>query len=94
MAVRYDQRRTRLARLDEARSLVQVIGQLSRFVEAMALERGAYNQLLVSSELQSGQVEALVNPRVTMTDDIFRDTETALATLPLGAERADTLALA
>jgi diguanylate cyclase (GGDEF)-like protein len=83
MAVLYDQQRTRLARLDEARSLVQVIGHVSRFVEAMALERGAYNQLLVSSELQPGQVEALVTPRVTMTDNIFRDTEAALATLPL-----------
>jgi diguanylate cyclase (GGDEF)-like protein len=83
MAMLYNQQRTRLARLDEARSLVQAIGHVSRFVEAMALERGTYNQLLVSSEIQPGQVEALVNPRVTMTDDVFRDTEAALATLPL-----------
>ena len=51
MAVLYDQQRSRLAQLDEARALVQVVSQVSRFVEAMALERGAYNQLLVSSEV-------------------------------------------
>jgi diguanylate cyclase (GGDEF)-like protein len=82
VAVLYDQQRSRLARLDEARALVQVIGHVSRFVEAMALERGAYNQLLVSSEVHPGEVEALISPRVMMTDDVFRDTETALSALP------------
>ena len=83
MAVLYDQQRSRLARLDEARVLVQVIGCVSHFVEAMALERGVYNQLLVSSEMHPEEVEALVGPRVTMTDDVFRDTEAALSALPL-----------
>jgi diguanylate cyclase (GGDEF)-like protein len=83
MAVLYDQQRSRLAQLDEARALVQVIGHVSRFVEVMALERGVYNQLLVSSEIHPGEVEALVGPRVTMTDDVFRDTEAALSALPL-----------
>jgi diguanylate cyclase (GGDEF)-like protein len=83
MAALYGQQRSRLARLDEAKSLVKVIGRVSRFVEAMALERGAYNQILVSAEMRPGQVEALVGPRVTMTDGIFLDTEAALSALPL-----------
>ena len=82
MAVLFDQLNRRLERLDEAKSLVLVIGHASRFVEAMALERGVYNQLLVSSEMSTGNIEALVHPRVTMTDDVFRDTELALSTLP------------
>jgi diguanylate cyclase (GGDEF)-like protein len=83
MTVLYDQQRSRLAQLDEARALVQVVGHVSRFVEAMALERGAYNQLLVSPEVHPGEAEALIAPRVIMTDDVFRDTETALSALPL-----------
>jgi diguanylate cyclase (GGDEF)-like protein len=82
MALLYDQQCTKLVRLGEAKSLVQVIGQASRFVEAMALERGAYNQILVSPEMEPGQFEALIKPRVRMTDDVFRDTEAALASLP------------
>jgi diguanylate cyclase (GGDEF)-like protein len=83
MAVLFDQQHTRLERLDEAKFLVLMIGNASRFVEAMALERGLYNQLLVSPEMQPGQIEALVRPRVSMTDDVFRDTEVALSALPL-----------
>ena len=82
MALLYGQQHSRLARLDEARALVQVIGHASRFVEAMALERGVYNQLLVSSEIRPEEVEALVGPRVTMTDDVFQKTETSLSALP------------
>jgi diguanylate cyclase (GGDEF)-like protein len=83
MAALFDQQGTRLERLDEAKSLVLMIGHASRFVEAMALERGLYNQLLVSPEIQPGEIEALVRPRVSMTDDVFRDTEVALSALPL-----------
>jgi hypothetical protein len=82
MALLFDQQRTRLGRLDEAKSLVLMIGHASRFVEAMALERGAYNQLLVSREMRPGEIHALIRPRVTMTDDVFRDTEVALSALP------------
>lgn len=82
MALLYGQQHSRLARLDEARALVQVIGHASRFVEAMALERGVYNQLLVSSEIRPEEVEAVVVPRVTMTDDVFKNTETSLSALP------------
>jgi hypothetical protein len=82
-AVLYDQQRSRLDRLDEARILVHAIGHVSRFVETMALERGVYNQLLVSSEIHPGEIETLVRPRVTMTDDVFRDAESTLSTLPL-----------
>jgi diguanylate cyclase (GGDEF)-like protein len=82
MALLYGQQHSRLARLDEARALVQVIGHASRFVETMALERGVYNQLLVSSETRPEEVEAVVVPRVTMTDDVFQQTETSLSALP------------
>jgi diguanylate cyclase (GGDEF)-like protein len=82
MALLYGQQHSRLARLDEARALVQVVGHVSRFVEAMALERGVYNQLLVSSEIRLEEVKAAVVPRVTMTDDVFQKTETSLAALP------------
>jgi diguanylate cyclase (GGDEF)-like protein len=82
MALVYDQQRTKLARLGEARSLVQVIGHASRFVEAMALERGAYNQVLVSPEMAPGQVDTVIEPRVSMTNAVFRDTEASLASLP------------
>jgi len=83
MAALFDQQGTRLERLDEAKSLVLMIGHASRFVEAMALERGLYNQLLVSPEIQPGDIEALVRQRVSMTDGVFRDTEVALSALPL-----------
>lgn len=83
MAALFDQQGARLERLDEAKSLVLMIGQASRFVEAMALERGLYNQLLVSPEIQPGDIEAFVQQRVSMTDDVFRDTEVALSALPL-----------
>jgi diguanylate cyclase (GGDEF)-like protein len=81
VAVLFDQQRMRLERLDEAESLVLMIGHASRFVEAMALERGTYNQLLVSPGIKPGEIDALASPRVTMTDDVFRDTELALSAL-------------
>ena len=87
MAVLYGQQRSRLARLDEAKSLVRVVGHVNRFVEAMALERGAYNQILVSTETSPERIEALAGPRVTMTDGIFLDTEEALSALPLRLTR-------
>jgi diguanylate cyclase (GGDEF)-like protein len=82
MAALYEQQRSRLTQIDEARDLVHVIGHVSRFVEALALERGVYNQILVSSEIKPGEVEALVGPRVIMTNGVFRDTESALSALP------------
>ena len=48
MALLFDQQHTRLERLDEAKFLVLVIGNASRFVEAMALERGLYNSPALS----------------------------------------------
>src|ERR1700722_16466063 len=75
MAVLFNQQRARLERLDQVKSLVLTIGKGSRFIEAMALERGLYNQLLISPETQPGEIDSLVGPRVAGTDDVFRDTE-------------------
>jgi diguanylate cyclase (GGDEF)-like protein len=81
LAVLFNQQRVRLERLDETKSLVLMIGHASRFVEVMALERGTYNQLLVSPGIKPGEIDALARPRVSMTDDVFRDTELALSAL-------------
>jgi diguanylate cyclase (GGDEF)-like protein len=83
MALLFNQQHRRLEHLDEAKSFVVMIGSASRFVEAMALERGTYNQLLVSPELPPDEINAFVRPRVAMTDDVFRDTEVALSALPM-----------
>jgi diguanylate cyclase (GGDEF)-like protein len=82
MALLYGQQHSQLARLDKAKALVQVIGHISRFVETLALERGVYNQLLVSSEIRPEEIEGLVVPRVKMTDDVFQNTESSLSALP------------
>jgi hypothetical protein len=39
----------RLSAVREAESLVEVIGAANQFVETMALERGVYNQVVVST---------------------------------------------
>jgi diguanylate cyclase (GGDEF)-like protein len=78
----YGTQRNYLKRLDETKSLVHVIGDISRFVEAMALERGVYNQLLVSEQRSENDVAALATPRVEMTDRVFADSESDLSRLP------------
>jgi len=83
MALLFNEQNRRLERLDEAKSFVLMIGSASRFVEAMALERGTYNQLLVSPGLRADEIDDLVRPRVAMTDDVFRDSEVALSALPM-----------
>src|ERR1700749_2356735 len=82
-ALLYEQQRSRLTRIDEAKALVRFVGQASRFVEAMALERGTYNQFLVSASQGSREPDMLVRPRVAMTDAVFSDTDAVLSSLPV-----------
>jgi diguanylate cyclase (GGDEF)-like protein len=91
IATIFQHQRSYLKRLDEARSLVQMIGDASRFVETMALERGVYNQVLVSTSLSADENRALIDPRVRMTDGVFRNTEADLLRLPEESQPIVTL---
>jgi diguanylate cyclase (GGDEF)-like protein len=91
IATIYQHQRNYLKQLDEAKSLVQMIGDASRFVETLALERGVYNQVLVSTPLSDAEYRALIDPRVRMTDGVFRDTEADLLRLPEEAQPIVTL---
>ena len=72
----------RLADINEAEVLISVLGSANRFIEAMALERGVYNQVLVSSEAGLDDKRRLVVERVAFTDAVFEDTFSGLSKLP------------
>ena len=71
----------RLAQVDDAINLVKVIGPMSQFVGAMALERGVYNQMLISSQSEHADSK-LVLDRVELTNSVFTKTEDALSNAP------------
>jgi hypothetical protein len=71
----------RLSAVDEAEALVSIIGSANRFVEVMALERGVYNQVIVS-RADWKEKQRLVSERIAETDGVFDATLTGLAALP------------
>jgi len=76
-----------LATVDEAEALVRVIGSANRFIEAMALERGVYNQIVVSRDTAPEEKQRLIAERVAVTDGIFDETLTGLSHLQLADAR-------
>ena len=79
---------SRLEAVEEAGALVGAIGSANRFVEAMALERGVYNQVVVSRDAGRAEKQRLITERVALTDSIFDQTFTSLAKLPLSERHA------
>lgn len=72
---------SRLASVHEAGALLHVIGAANRFIEAMALERGVYNQVIVSTEMPVPAKQHLVAERVSATNAVFDETLGNLALL-------------
>jgi diguanylate cyclase (GGDEF)-like protein len=71
-----------LSNVKEARALVRVLAPALRFVEAMALERGDYNQVLVSKEAGSESARRMVAEGNATTDRVFQETTARLWELP------------
>jgi diguanylate cyclase (GGDEF)-like protein/PAS domain S-box-containing protein len=72
----------RLAAVREAESLVEVIGAANQFVETMALERGVYNQVIVSPTGHPETKQRLVTERVNATDAVFQQAFATLDSFP------------
>src|ERR1700754_620889 len=68
-----------LAAIENTEKLIRVIGAANRFVEAMALERGVYNQVIVSVDDSPEVKRRLVRERNAFTDKVFDDTFAALS---------------
>jgi diguanylate cyclase (GGDEF)-like protein len=77
----------RLAAVHHSEALINSIGAANRFVEALALERGVYNQVLVSADAAFDAKEQLVVDRLRMTNAVFDDTFAALGTMDPTAAR-------
>ena len=71
----------KLAKQNEAETAARVLMPAIRFVEVLALERGVYNQVLVSKETGLDQARELVADRVAATDLVFQETLQELAAL-------------
>lgn len=64
----------KFAEVREAEQLVSSLKPAVRFVETLALERGVYNQVLVSKETGYDESRRLVHERVNATDTLFSET--------------------
>ena len=69
----------RVSEVENVTKLMRVFGAASRFVEALALERGVYNQVIVATNMTAEAKERLVADRVAFTDMVFDDTFAALS---------------
>ena len=62
---------SRLSEISEAETLISTLRPTTRFTEVLALERGVYNQVLVSKDAGAAESERLVAERVLVTDRLF-----------------------
>ena len=62
---------TQLSQIRESRVLVDVLAPTIKFVETLALERGAYNQVLVSKATKASDAHKLIDVRIVATDRLF-----------------------
>jgi diguanylate cyclase (GGDEF)-like protein len=77
----FTQRWTQLTEIETTRQLILALQPAVRFVEALALERGVYNQVLVTTDIERQTKDRLVSERHLMTDAVFRETIAQLADL-------------
>ena len=75
---------TRLSAVREMEQVLQVLDPGIRFVERLALERGVYNQVLVSKDAGPDGSNRLVSEQVAVTDALFDDMSGHIAKLPTG----------
>ena len=82
----------RWSQADEARQLVEVLGEVARFNERLALERGSYNQLLLSDRAEQQAILASAEANRKATEAVSGRIMGAVAALPsdkrAGLERA------
>jgi PAS domain S-box-containing protein len=78
----YPQISDRLEQAARARGVVEALRPAVRFVEAMALERGVYNQVLVSKATDAEESRRLVAERNAATDAVFNDALQRITRLP------------
>jgi len=71
-----------LSDIKEARALVRVLAPALHFVEVMALERGAYNQVLVSTDTGSEAAKRMVADGNAATDRVFQQIAVRIWELP------------
>jgi diguanylate cyclase (GGDEF)-like protein len=72
----------RLSEAQEAGALVNVLKPTVKFVEAFSLERGVYNQVLVSKVTGERDARRLVAEREAVTDPLFAEALRGSAELP------------
>jgi hypothetical protein len=58
---------SRVSEVENVTKLMRVFGAASRFVEALALERGVYNQVIVATNMTAEAKGRLVADRVAFT---------------------------
>jgi diguanylate cyclase (GGDEF)-like protein len=72
----------RLQSIEEGRRIVGVLSPAIKFVDALAQERGVYNQILVSRTIAYDKAQAMLSERNAVTDGLFADTLTQAQKLP------------
>ncbi|MDF9794578.1 UNVERIFIED_ORG: methyl-accepting chemotaxis protein [Methylobacterium sp. SuP10 SLI 274] len=72
----------RWSQADEARQLVGVLGEIARFNERLALERGSYNQLLLSDSAEQAPIRASAEANRKATEAVAGRITGAVAALP------------
>jgi diguanylate cyclase (GGDEF)-like protein len=71
----------RLQDIQQGRRLVEVLKPAVKFVEALALERGVYNEALISGAQSADELNQKIAARLAQTDPLFRDAIAAADTL-------------
>lgn len=72
----------RWSQAEEARQLVEVLGEIARFNERLALERGSYNQLLLSDTAEQQPILAPAEANRKATEAVTERITQAVAALP------------
>ena len=72
----------RLQQIRDGQTLIEMVAPTIKFVEALALERGVYNQLLISKATGAAEGARLLKERFAQTDKLFAETFAAIDKLP------------
>ena len=72
----------RLQGIEEGRHIVEVLSPAIKFVDALAQERGVYNQALVSRTTSYDKITAMLSDRNVVTNHLFAETLTQIQKLP------------
>src|ERR1700756_2373524 len=85
IAAFFPQQGTRLSGVEEAETVVCVLEPSLQFVEALALERGVYNQVLISKDTGPDESRRIVRAQATRTDELFELARERVTALPSGS---------